>query len=222
MLQAPAKTKATFDEQPALILRYPARLDQILKAAFDYVLVVPAFVLLLPLFAIISLAIKLESPGPIFYRRQVLGAHGRFFGAYRFRTMYIDGQERLASNRRQWVALLRQEPHVVDPRYTKVGRFLRRYAIDDLPRLLNIMNREMSLVGPHLLNQRDVMRLGQQRVRAITTVRPGLTGLWQLRQGNSLIERSNLEIDYINNWSLRRDVQILLCTFKIIREGQIL
>ena len=222
MLHAPVTTNDTLNEQATLVIRYPARLDQILKAAFDYVVVVPAFILLLPVFLIIALAIKLDSPGPVFYRRQVLGAHGRFFGAYRFRTMYVDGNERLLRNRHQWVALLRQEPDVEDPRTTRVGRLLRRCALDDLPRLLNIMNREMSLVGPHLLSQQDVVRLGQQRVRAITAVRPGLTGLWQLRRGGSLNERSNLEIDYINNWSLRRDVRILVNTFAAVWEGQAL
>ncbi len=222
MLHAPISTSETLGEQSALVIRYPARLDQILKAAFDYIIVVPAFFLLLPLFLVIAVAIKLESPGPIFYRRQVLGAHGRFFGAYRFRTMYVDGNQRLMKNRRQWVALLRQEPEFNDPRYTRVGRFLRRCALDDLPRLINVMNREMSLVGPHLLSQQDVVRLGQQRVRAITAVRPGLTGLWQIRRQGSLTERSKMEIDYINNWSLRSDVQILMQTFHAVREGQIL
>jgi lipopolysaccharide/colanic/teichoic acid biosynthesis glycosyltransferase len=222
MLQAPTSNQNTLGEQTTLVIRYPARLDQILKAAFDYVLVVPAFVLLLPFFLLIALAIKLESPGPVFYRRQVLGVGGRFFGAYRFRTMYIDGNERLLRDRRQWVALLRQEPNMADPRYTRIGRLLRRTALDDLPRLLNVMNREMSLVGPHLLNQQDIMRLGQQRVRAITSVRPGLTGLWQIQCGDDLRERSDLEIEYINNWSVRRDIQILLHTFTAVREGQIL
>lgn len=219
MLHAPA-TKEALSDQPTLVIRYPARLDRVLKAAFDYVLVVPAFILLLPLFLLIAVAIKLESPGPVFYRRQVLGIGGRFFGAYRFRTMYIDGEDRLLRNRQQWVALLRQEPHVVDPRYTRVGRLLRRCALDDLPRLINIMNREMSLVGPHLLNRQDVMRLGQQRVRAITSMRPGLTGLWQVGHGGSLQERSQLEIEYINNWSLGRDMRILLQTFTAVREGR--
>ncbi len=223
MLQAPTTRNATITEQPSLILRNPARFQQIIKAAFDYVFVAPTIAFLLPLFLLIAIIIKLESPGPVLHRRRVIGLRGRFFYAYNFRTTYVDGDSRLMRNREQWIALLNDGGEEYDPRLTRVGRLLRRFGLDDLPRLFNILNRQMSLVGPHLLRQSDIARLGMRRVEAITSVRPGLTGLWQVRMHSATIaERANLEIDYINNWSMSNDLQILLETLSAVWEGQIL
>ena len=180
--------------------------------------------LLLPLFLIISLLIKLESPGPVLHRQRVIGKRGRFFEAFNFRTTYVDGNARLMRNRDQWVALLNGKgARVSDPRVTRVGHLIRRCGLEDLPKLFNILNRQMSLVGPHLLNKNDIARLGMRRVEAITSVRPGMTGLWQTRSYYTTeTERHYLELDYINNWSLQTDLQILLETFSTIREGNLL
>lgn len=224
MLRAPTTTKATIGNLPLPAAHDRARLQQASKAAFDYLFVAPALFLLLPLFLIIALLIKLDSPGPVLHKRHVIGKRGRFFEAYNFRTTYIDGNARLLSNRDMWVALLNSKGAPVrDPRVTMVGHFIRRCGLEDLPRLFNILNRQMSLVGPHLLNKNDIARLGMQRVEAITSVKPGMTGLWQIRSYcTTETERHNLEIDYINNWSLQADLRILLETFSTIREGNLL
>ena len=152
-----------------------ARLHQAAKALFDYIFVAPTLFLLLPLFLVIALLIKLESPGPVLHRQRVIGKRGRFFEAYNFRTTYIDGNDRLLRNRDKWVALLNNKGACdSDPRVTRVGCILRRWGLVDLPKLFNILNRQMSLVGPHLLNKNDIARLGMRRVEAITSVRPGI------------------------------------------------
>lgn len=222
MLRVPTTEKTTLRGQSAALVRDHARLQQASKAALDYLFVAPTLVFLLPLFVIIALLIKLESPGPVLHKRRVIGQRGRFFEAYNFRTSYLDGEARLINNRQRWVAILNDEPHVTDPRVTRVGAALRRLGLEDLPRLFNILNRQMSLVGPHLLNQDDIARLGVNQVKALTSVKPGMTGLWQVRAyRTSVTERQALEMDYISNWSVRMDIQILLETFTAVREGTI-
>ena len=224
MLRAPTTTKATFSSQPLSATHNGARLEQAGKAAFDYLFVVPTLILLTPLFLIIALLIKLESPGPVLHKQRVIGKSGRFFEAYNFRTTYLDGSARLIRNRNEWVALLNNEGALVsDPRVTRVGYYLRRFGLDNLPRLFYILNRDMSLVGPSLLNQYVVASLGTQRVENFTAIKPGLTGLGQIRSRcSSVVERYNLEIDYINNWSYKADLQILLDTLNAVREDNIL
>lgn len=224
MLQAPTTTKATFNSQSLTVTQNSARLEQAGKAAFDFLLVVPTLILLIPLFLIIALLIKLDSPGPVLHKQRVIGKRGRFFEAYNFRTTYLDGNDRLIRNRSKWVALLNNEGTLSsDPRVTRMGYYLRRFGLDDLPRLFNILNRQMSLVGPRVLSQKDVAKLGIRRVEEITIIKPGLTGLGQIRSRcSSVVERYNLEIDYINNWSIKTDFRILLDTLSAVREGNIL
>ena len=207
-----------------MVTQNSARLEQASKAVFDYVFVVPTLILLTPLFLIIALLIKLESPGPVLYKQRAIGKRGRFFKAYNFRTTYLDGNDRLLRNRQEWIALLNNQGTLrSDPRVTRVGFYLRRFGLDDLPRLFNILNREMSLVGPSLLNQNDVAQLGTQRVNHITAIKPGLTGLGQIKSRcSSVIERYNVEVEYINNWSIKTDFRILLDTFSAVREGHVL
>lgn len=224
MLRAPTATKATFNDQPILATGDNARLEQAGKTIFDYLFVVPTLILLAPLFLIIALLIKLESPGPVLHKQRVIGKCGRYFSAYNFRTTYLDGNARLIRSRKAWVAVLNNEgSDASDPRVTRVGYILRRFGLEDLPRLFNILNRQMSLVGPSLLNRDDVAKLGTRRVEQLTTIKPGLTGLGQIRfRYTSLVERYNMEIDYINNWSIKTDLQILLSTFNAVREDNIL
>jgi lipopolysaccharide/colanic/teichoic acid biosynthesis glycosyltransferase len=225
MLRAPIATETTFSEQPLIVADNNARrLEQASKVFFDFLFVVPTLILLAPLFLIIALLIKLESPGPVLHKQRVMGKRGRYFSAYNFRTTYLDGNKRLIRSRDAWVTLLNNEgSDSSDPRVTRVGYVLRRFGLEDLPRLFNILNRQMSLVGPSLLNRDDVVKLGTRRVKQITTIKPGLTGLGQIHfRYTSVIERYNLEIDYINNWSIKSDLQILLNTFNAVREDNIL
>lgn len=224
MLRAPTTTEATFSSQTLSMTPNNAHLEHASKAVFDYLFVVPTLFLLTPLFLIIALLIKLESPGPVLNKQRVIGRRGRLFNAYNFRTTYIDGNDRLIRNRSEWVALLNHEGSLAtDPRVTRVGCFLLRFGLDDLPRLFNILNRQMSLVGPSILNHQDVAKLGTRRVENITAFKPGLTGLGQIRSRySSVMERYNVEVDYINNWSIKTDFLVLLNTLNAVREDNIL
>lgn len=181
-----------FDSSQPII----SRSDRFLKVSFDYLITIPALLLLLPLFAVIALAIKLESPGPVLWRRRVFGCNGRAFDAFKFRTILIDepGQQR-----------------------TYVGQFLRRTGLDELPKLFNVLNQTMSLVGPRFLSYSDLLRYGTAH-RGWLVMKPGLTGLWQIngRCYPSISKRIQLDRQYIENWSLWLDCKILLSTLILV------
>ncbi len=201
--------------------RRSPKVKRLVKVAFDYAIVIPALVSLAPLMMIIALLIKLESPGPVLHRRRVLGRRGREFNVYKFRTVYVNSNERLIENRDQWIELLRNGQAANDPRVTRVGSYLRRFGLDQLPSLLNILARHMSLVGPYIMTKKDTLRVDRNRIEAITSELPGLTGLWQVNaQNTAAVDRTNVELDYISNWSLRLDIHILLATFGAVRQGQ--
>lgn len=180
-----------------------------LKLGLDYALTFPTLLLIAPLLMVIAALIKLDSPGPVFYRRRVVGRHGREFDAFKFRTMYIDGNDRLIADRESWMEVL-QGCIDNDPRLTRVGRFLRRYGLDELPRLFNVLNRTMSLVGPRMMTRPELLKFGH-RVNGYTSVLPGMTGLWQVSgHSRAVDDRVELESRYIRNWSILLDVQILI------------
>jgi lipopolysaccharide/colanic/teichoic acid biosynthesis glycosyltransferase len=208
MIQAPATNPITPKER---IWARPTtrRVNRWLKASLDYALTIPTLFLISPLLLAIALLIKLESRGPILYRHTVLGRNGREFQAYKFRTMYVNADERLLANRKQWVALLRNSNVEDDPRLTPIGRFLRQYGLDELPRLFNVLERNMSLVGPRMLTRAEMLKFGHQ-IEGYTNVLPGMTGLWQVSGHPTLDERVRLETEYIQHWSVLLDFQILL------------
>ena len=221
MILAPVSPSAKLENSKTRVLRYSPNLQPLVKVAFDYVVVIPAMILLAPMMLFIALLIKLESPGPVLHRQRVLGRMGREFNVFQFRTKYVNGDERLLQNRRQWVAIIHHDRTARDPRITRTGHFLRRTGLNHLPRLFNIVGRHMSLVGPYVMTRKDAIRINRQRIEAVTSVLPGVTGLWQVNSRNtSTRERTNLELEYINNWSLRLDIQILLNTFVAVREEQ--
>ncbi len=219
MILAPVSPRVKIGNGSTRSLRYSPKLQRLVKVAFDYAVVIPALISLSPMMLLIALLIKLESPGPVFHRRRVIGRRGREFNVYQFRTMYVNGDERLLHNRQQWVSILHRGRVAQDPRITRIGYFLRRSGLNHLPRLFNIIARHMSLVGPYIVTRKDAMRIDRQRIEAITSVLPGVTGLWQVNSTNSSTrERTSLELEYISNWSLRLDIQILFNTFLAVRE----
>jgi lipopolysaccharide/colanic/teichoic acid biosynthesis glycosyltransferase len=221
MILAPVSPSAKLENGSTRTLGYSPNLQPLVKVAFDYVVVIPAMILLAPMMLVIALLIKLESPGPVLHRQRVLGRMGREFNVFQFRTKYVNGDERLLQNRRQWVAIIRHGRTARDPRITRTGYFLRRTGLNHLPRLFNIIGRHMSLVGPYVMTRKDAIRIDRQRIEAVTSVLPGVTGLWQVNSRNtSTRERTSLELEYINNWSLRLDIRILLNTFVAVREEQ--
>lgn len=204
MIQAPAKNNAH-----TLTTIASRRLNRWLKFGLDYALALPTLLLIAPLLIVISLVIKLDSPGPVLYRRRVVGRKGVEFDAFKFRTMYVNANDRLLSHREQWMEVINGDIDN-DPRLTRAGRFLRRYGLDELPRLLNVLNRTMSLVGPRMMTRAELLRFGH-RIEGYCNVLPGMTGLWQVNGHSRRVEdRIELESRYIHNWSIRLDIHILV------------
>jgi exopolysaccharide biosynthesis polyprenyl glycosylphosphotransferase len=209
---------------PLLEVGYP-RLDntqRALKRALDVTVSAGGLVLLSPLFLAVAVAIKLGSPGPVLFRQKRAGADGRVFVCYMFRSMY-EGAER---HQAQLESLNEAAGPVFkikdDPRVTQVGRFLRRWSIDELPQLVNVLKGEMSLVGPRPLPVRDFHRMEEAHKRRLEAV-PGMTGYWQIsgRSNLSFEDMVRLDLHYIENWSLSFDVEIILRTIGAVlrREG---
>ncbi len=194
-----------------------------LKRAIDLLAASLILVLISPVLLIIAILIKSTSPGPIFYRQDRVGLKGRHFQVWKFRTMVENAselqQELEAKNEIKGGVLFKIKN---DPRITKVGKFLRRYSLDELPQLLNVLQGEMSLVGPRPLPLRDVAKFSKDHFLR-HEVLPGITGLWQVKG------RSNVDSDevfywdtiYILQWSLALDLSILFQTFRAVltRDG---
>jgi len=167
-------------------------------------------------------AIKLDSPGPVFFRQIRVGKNGREFVFYKFRSMYADAEERkreLAEQNEVEGPMFKMED---DPRITRVGKFLRRTSIDELPQFWNVLKGDMSLVGTRPPTV-DEFRQYEAKHRCRLSMTPGLTGLWQV-SGRSDIrdfdEVVRLDMEYIDNWSIWKDIQILLLTVKVVVTGQ--
>jgi exopolysaccharide biosynthesis polyprenyl glycosylphosphotransferase len=204
---------------PLFELRPPvfAGVDWVIKRGFD--LVVSALLVVggLPLWILIALAVKLTSPGPVFYRDRRVGVGEREFFMLKFRTMYSDAPERqaeLESANEADGALFKLRS---DPRVTPVGGFLRRFSLDEFPQVLNVLRGEMSLVGPRPLPLRDY-RLLEPWHRRRYLVLPGMTGLWQTagRSNLGFDDLVRLDFYYVENWSVWLDVSIILRTVPVI------
>lgn len=198
--------------------------NQWLKVVFDYIvtlLAMPIFGMALLLF---SLAIRLDSPGPVIFSQRRLGKDGREFQCYKFRTMFLNNEEILEECLKdeekcsQWQEFKKIKGK--DPRITRVGRFLRKTSLDELPQLFNILKGEMSLVGPrpYLPHELEEMQ-GMEGV--ILEAKPGLTGLWQVSGRNrlSFAKRLRLDMWYVRNWSLWIDIVMILKTIKVVVRG---
>lgn len=186
------------------------------KNLMDRIAAALGLIVLLPLFAVIAIAIRISDPGPVFFRQPRVGHEGRTFRVWKFRTMYVDAEERLASlvDQNETDGLLFKIRQ--DPRVFPVGRFLRATSLDELPQLINVLFGEMSLVGPRPLPADDGDFLGDVRRRLL--VRPGITGLWQVsgRSDLSWDEAVRLDLYYVDNWSLAYDLSILWRTIGVV------
>lgn len=181
--------------------------------------------IILPMILIIAILIKLDSPGPIFYRQTRIGQGGQHFRAWKFRTMVQNADlalkdylEKHPELREAW---LNDHKLRYDPRVTRIGRFLRRTSLDELPQLWNILRGEMSLVGPRPIVDEEIARYGDKFL-LYTKVVPGLTGLWQVSGRNNITyqERVNLDAYYVRNWSVWLDVYILMRTVWVVITGE--
>lgn len=194
--------------------RVPARRRgyRIAKRVLDLALCVLALPILLPLLVVCAAAIRLDTPGPVIFGQIRTGRDGRRFAMYKFRTMVENAEELKASLAHLNVLPPPDFKIPDDPRITRVGRFLRRTSLDELPQLLNVLRGEMSLVGPRPTSFASSVYLTWHGRRL--EVPPGMTGLWQLKGRNSTTfdERLRLDIEYIERQSLRLDLLILLGT----------
>ena len=191
--------------------------DNTMKRFLDYSLASLSLIMFLPLMITIALIIKLDSPGPVIYRRQVMGVNGRKFNAFKFRTMFVNGDELLAARPELQDRLAKHHKLKNDPRITRVGYFLRRFSLDELPQLLNVLFNQMALVGPRMISPTEVEMYNQWGINLLT-VRPGITGLWQVsgRSDISYEERVRLDMHYIRNWTIWLDLHLLLRTIPAV------
>lgn len=189
----------------------------LLKRAFDVVTSAVALLVFSPVILITAAAIRLESPGPIFFRQVRVGKNGRPFRMYKFRSMRVDAEERLASLRLQNEASGPVFKMRNDPRVTRVGAFIRRRSIDELPQFLNVLSGEMSVVGPRPPVPAEVRQYERWQRRRLS-VKPGITCTWQVsgRSDISFDRWMELDLAYIDGWSLWRDVQICFQTIPAV------
>jgi exopolysaccharide biosynthesis polyprenyl glycosylphosphotransferase len=220
-------SRPVFDDlrgRPVLVFRTTpeASWQSLVKNVLDFIgALIALAVLAIPL-VIVGLIIKLTSRGPVLFRQKRAGLNGQPFTMYKFRTMVSDAEQR-----KQELAALNEMSGPVfkvtnDPRVTPIGRFLRRYSVDELPQLLNVLRGDMSLVGPRPLPVDEVKQFSDMAHRRRLSVKPGLTCLWQISGRNNLTdfrEWVRLDLEYIDNWSLWLDLKILLRTIPVVLTG---
>lgn len=189
-----------------------------IKRFLDFILTLAVMPVLLPVIAIIALAIKYDSKGPVFFIQQRVGLNKRLFPMFKFRTMVQDAEKMMAA-----VEHLNEAAGPIfkianDPRVTRVGRFLRRTSLDEFPQLFNVLRGEMSLVGPRPMSIRDVDLFDKGIQRKRFSVKPGITCLWQVSGRSNLPFTKWLELDlrYIDEWSLALDLKILMRTIPVV------
>ena len=209
------------DRLPLLTLRGTplAGWGRRLKDALDVTVALVGVILCLPLMAIISLLIVLDSRGPVFYRQQRIGKAAVPFYAWKFRTMVVGADQRLARDRRLRERFAATYKLVDDPRVTRMGRWLRRTSLDELPQLINVLRGDMSLVGP--IVEEELRKYGAWE-RRLLCVRPGLTGMWQVLRHHQpdYAQRVSLDMYYIDHWSVGLDLKILLRTLPSVIAGR--
>ena len=195
--------------------------DRLIKLALDLGLTIPALIILSPLLLLVAIIIKIDSPGPVFHRREVMGVNGKKFGALKFRTMYIDGDEILEAHPELKIQLEQNRKLKIDPRVTRVGHFLRKFSVDELPQLFNVLVNEMSLIGPRMISPEEMKNYDRWGLNLLT-IKPGITGLWQVsgRSDISYEERVRLDMHYIRNWSIWLDIQLLIRTIPVVIKGK--
>jgi len=212
----PLESARRESSMPAKLFRY-----RVLKRVLDIALVLVAIPVLVPIMMLVALLVRLRSPGPIFFSHRRISRNGAFFPMWKFRTMCNNSaevlEEYLARNpaaRAEW-----RKTHKLrcDPRITGIGLFLRRYSLDELPQIWNVLTGKMSLVGPRPIVAAEVEKYGS-RFAFYCKVKPGVTGLWQVSGRSDLTyqQRVALDCEYVKNWSLLLDLKILLRTFSSV------
>jgi exopolysaccharide production protein ExoY len=207
---------------PMLELQVPRMhlLQVVLKRSFDVLASAAALTLLGPLMVVLAVAVKLDTPGPVLFRQRRLGVGGRAFTIYKFRSMRADAETVLRADPVLYQKYLENDyklPPEEDPRVSRLGRFLRRSSLDELPQLLNVMVGDMSLVGPRPIVPAEIKEYGSQ-APTFLGVKPGVTGHWQVsgRSNVGYPERAELDVNYVLGWSLGMDLKILFLTIPAV------
>ncbi len=215
-----AKSRKVDDDQTHNVVLEMVHHDHrvFLKDIIDRSLAVLGLLILWPVFVAIALAIKGNSPGSVFFVQQRFGLNKRRFGMIKFRSMVSDAEARQAGLEHMNETAGPIFKIKRDPRVTRVGAFLRRTSLDELPQLINVLKGEMSLVGPRPLPTRDVQRFSEPWLMRRFSVKPGITGLWQVsgRSNTDFDNAIKLDLRYIDRWSLLMDLRILLRTVSVV------
>jgi lipopolysaccharide/colanic/teichoic acid biosynthesis glycosyltransferase len=203
-------------EARALITVEPSALYLVVKRCIDILLALIGILLLLPIFCIIALCIRMDDHGPVLHFREIVGFGGKRFRALKFRTMITNADAYLQLHPQLMKSYLQNMKLESDPRITRVGRFLRKTSLDELPQLFNVLIGQMSLVGPRIIHPSELARYGVYAQKRLS-VKPGLTGLWQVsgRQHVSYEERIGIDMYYIDHRSILFDLLIIVKTLKV-------
>lgn len=223
-----AEVESIFNEK-LLILRLKNNLarplNRYIKTVLDYLLTIAGILVIWPLLLFIAIWIYLDSPGKIIFKHMRVGKGGKLFSCYKFRSMYINAQEKLnemlakdPAIREEWERDFKLKN---DPRITKSGAFLRKTSLDELPQIFNVLRGEMSLVGPRPIVEEELTRYGEF-VQDYLMVKPGITGMWQVngRSDTTYEERVQMDVWYVRNWSVWLDVMLLWRTIKAVFTGK--
>jgi len=219
-LNSASLDSTAISENEAQLQSFPLRTEEwiwaesfrfVVKRSVDLVGSLLGLLVLSPVMVIVALLIRLDSPGPVLFRQSRRGYRGRMFPVLKFRTMTVDAEKQLGAleeNNESAGGVLFKLRN--DPRVTRVGTFLRRYSLDELPQLINVLRGEMSLVGPRPLQLRDsdlLLHLNPEAYSRRLQVIPGLSGPWQIsgRSELSYEDMVELDLEYVANWSLSRD-----------------
>ncbi len=184
------------------------------KRIFDVVMSVIALILLSPVYLVIAIVIKCDSRGPVFYKHHRIGKNGKPFGMYKFRSMIPDADKKLDELPDEMKREFEENYKITDdPRITRVGKFLRKTSLDELPQFLNVIKGEISLVGPRPIVEEELEKYGDNKDKFLSVI-PGITGYWQAngRSDVTYEKRMELELYYVDNASFWLDIVILFKT----------
>jgi exopolysaccharide biosynthesis polyprenyl glycosylphosphotransferase len=223
-LQVARISLALVGNLPLLTLEPVAQDKDILliKRLFDFTVTLASMPVILPVMALIAIAIKLDSPGPVFFIQQRVGLRKHLFPMYKFRSMHENAEEMLKEIEHMNEAEGPIFKMTDDPRITRVGKFIRKTSLDELPQLINVLKGDMSLVGPRPMSIRDVELFDRGIQRKRFSVKPGITCIWQISGRSNLPFDKWLELDleYIDNWSFWLDLKILLKTIPAVLQSK--
>lgn len=205
-----------------LVKRTPYR---IIKRIMDVILATIGLIILLPIFAIIALAIKLESKGPVFFKHTRIGKDGKIIKLYKFRSMVQNAEDLIKKFTPEQMKEYKENYKLTDdPRITKIGNILRKTSLDELPQLLNIIKGELSIIGPRPVVQEELEKYGEN-AKKFLSVTPGLTGYWAAngRSNTTYEERMEMELYYVENISFKLDIEVFFKTIisVIKKEGAV-